>query len=89
MKTNRIRFQNEKVFIYKSFAKQKCFWDESKILFNTKTFSFIDHLQSENVFKTKVNCFQKETVFIYKSFEIWKIFVFFLLLKKMPERRKF
>jgi len=35
-----------------------------------KTFSFINHLQSENVFKTKVNCFQNETVFIYKSFEI-------------------
>jgi len=74
-------------FIYKSFAKRKCFWNESKILVKTKTFSFINHLQSENVFETKVNCFQNETVLIYKSFEIWQIFCIFLL--KMPERRKF
>jgi len=57
-------FQNENIFIYKSFAKRKCFWKESKILFETKTFSFINHLQSENVFKTKVNCFQNKNVFI-------------------------
>jgi len=26
----------------------------------------MNHLQSESVFETKVNCFQNETVFIYK-----------------------
>jgi len=33
-------------------------------------FSFINHLQSENVFERKVDRFQNEIVFIYKSFEI-------------------
>jgi len=54
-----------------------------------KTFSFINHLQSENVFETKVNCFQNEAVFIYKSFEILKMFVFFLLLKKCQKEEIF
>jgi len=42
-----------------------------------KMFSFLNHLQNESDFETKVNCFRNETVFIYKSFEIW-IFYFFV-----------